>query len=164
MTTRRSILLAGAALAGATTIGIPAAFARKGEFEVMKTPEEWKKILTPEQFRVLRQEGTERAFTSPLDKVYDEGVYHCAGCDNPLYSSETKYDSTTGWPSFWAPLEGKVATSTDYKLFYPRTEVHCARCGGHLGHIFKDGPKPTGERHCLNGVSLTFKPADKTSG
>ncbi len=161
MTTRRSILLAGAALTA--TAAMPA-FARKGEFEVTKTPEEWKAILTPAQYRVLREEGTERPFSSPLDKNYADGIYHCAGCDNPLYSSETKYDSTTGWPSFWEPLEGKIGTSTDYKLFYPRTEVHCARCGGHLGHVFKDGPKPTGERHCLNGVSLTFKPTDKTTG
>ena len=164
MTTRRSILLAGAAFAGATAAGMTAALARKGEFEVTKTPAEWKKILTPEQYRVLRQEGTERAFTSPLDKNYAPGIYHCAGCDSALYSSETKYDSRTGWPSFWAPLEDAVATSTDYKLIYPRTEVHCATCGGHLGHVFKDGPKPTGERHCLNGVALTFKPADKTAG
>ena len=165
MTTRRSILLAGAAIVGATAIGVTAALARKGEFEVMKTPEEWKAILTKQEYYVLREEGTERAFTSPLDKNYEDGMYHCAGCDQAVYSSETKYDSGTGWPSFWAPVnEDVVGTSTDYKLLYPRTEVHCASCGGHLGHVFNDGPKPTGKRHCLNGVALTFKPAEDTTG
>lgn len=160
MTDRRTLLLSGAALLA--TAG--SAFARSGDFEVEKTPEEWRKILTPEQYRVLREEGTERAFSSPLDKNTAPGIYHCAGCDNPVYTSETKYDSGTGWPSFWAPIEGKVATSVDFKLFYPRTEVHCARCGGHLGHIFKDGPKPTGKRHCLNGVALIFRPKGKPTG
>ena len=165
MTTRRSILLAGAAIVGATAIGVTAALARKGEFEVTKTPEEWKAILTKQEYYVLREEGTERAFTSPLDKNYEDGMYHCAGCDQAVYSSETKYDSGTGWPSFWAPVnEDVVGTSTDYKLLYPRTEVHCASCGGHLGHVFNDGPKPTGKRHCLNGVALTFKPAEDTTG
>lgn len=162
MTDRRTLLLSGAAL---LATAIPAFARNDGTFEIMKTDEEWKEILTPNQYKVLRDHGTERAFTSPLDKNYAEGVYHCAGCDNPLYSSETKYDSKTGWPSFWAPLDdSKIGTSVDYKIFYPRTEVHCARCGGHLGHIFKDGPKPTGERHCLNGIALTFKPADKSAG
>ena len=159
MTDRRTLLLSGAALLA--TAG--SAFARSGGFEVEKTEAEWKKVLTPDQYAVLREEGTERAFTSPLDKNYADGTYHCAGCDNPVYRSETKYDSKTGWPSFWAPIEGKVATSVDFKLFYPRTEVHCARCGGHLGHVFKDGPEPTGKRHCLNGVALTFKPSGKSS-
>lgn len=159
MTDRRTFLLSGAALIATAT---PAFASKDGNFEVVKTPEEWKAILTPNQYNVLREEGTERAFTSPLDKNYAAGTYHCAGCDNPLYSSETKYDSKTGWPSFWQAMEGKVGTSTDYKIFYPRTEVHCARCGGHLGHIFKDGPKPTGERHCLNGIALTFKPSAKS--
>jgi len=162
MTNRRTILLSGAAL---LATAIPA-FARKdGAFEITKTPEEWKKILTPYQYQVLREEGTERAYTSPLNDNKKAGVYHCAGCDLDLYSSETKYDSRTGWPSFWAPIaDSRIGTSTDKKLFYTRTEVHCARCGGHLGHIFDDGPKPTGERHCLNGLALTFKASENTNG
>lgn len=125
-------------------------------FEVTKTEPEWRRLLTPEQFRVLRQHGTEHAWSSPLDKEYGRGSYHCAGCDLPLYAADTKFDSGTGWPSFWAPLEGAVRTSTDRKLFMVRTEVHCRRCGGHLGHVFDDGPKPTGLRHCMNGVALKF--------
>ena len=120
---------------------------------------EWRKRLTPEQFRVLRKEGTEYAFTSPLNNEKRKGVYHCAGCDLPLFNSETKYDSGTGWPSFYDVIPGHIGTKTDYVLFYPRTEYHCARCGGHHGHVFKDGPKPTGLRYCNNGVALTFKPA-----
>ena len=125
-------------------------------FEITKTEPEWRRLLTPEQFRVLRQHGTEHAWSSPLDKEYGRGSYHCAGCDLPLYAADTKFDSGTGWPSFWAPLEGAVRTSTDRKLFMVRTEVHCRRCGGHLGHVFDDGPKPTGLRHCMNGVALKF--------
>ena len=160
---RRFILLSGAALGAVAAFGLRPRDAQsraKGEFEITKTPEEWKEILTPEQFYVLRQHGTERPYTSRLNDVKADGVYHCAGCDNPLYESSTKYDSRTGWPSFWQEIEGKIGTDVDYKLVYPRTEVHCGRCGGHLGHIFDDGPKPTGKRHCLNGVALTFKPSD----
>ena len=120
--------------------------------------EEWRKRLTPEQYAVLRRHGTERAGTSPLDKRYDPGAYLCAGCGQTLFTSETKYDSGSGWPSFWSPVEGAVDTSTDFKLIYPRTEVHCSRCGGHLGHVFDDGPAPTGQRYCMNGVALTFEP------
>ena len=132
-------------------------------FEITKTPEDWKKALTPAQYHVLRDHGTERAGTSPLDKVYDPGVYNCAGCDLPVYSSETKFNSGTGWPSFWKELDNAVGTSIDKSFFSTRTEVHCRRCGGHLGHIFEDGPKPTGLRHCLNGVALKFVPKTKAA-
>ena len=132
------------------------------KFEVSKTEQEWKAILTPEQFNVLRKHGTERAGTSPLDKQYGEGTYQCSGCGQPLFTSDTKYDSGTGWPSFFQPIEGAIETSVDRTLFMTRTEVHCRRCGGHLGHVFADGPKPTGQRYCMNGVSLKFEP--KTEG
>lgn len=128
-------------------------------FEVDKSASEWRKILTPEQFRVLRQHGTERAGSSPLDQQYGPGTYVCAGCDLPLFSSDTKYNSGTGWPSFYAPIERAIATSTDKSFFMTRVEVHCRRCGGHLGHVFLDGPKPTGQRYCMNGVALKFIPA-----
>lgn len=128
-------------------------------FEVTKTEAEWRAILTPEQFNVLRKHGTERAGTSPLDKQYGKGVYHCSGCDLPLFSSDTKFNSGTGWPSFYQSLENAIATSTDRAFFMTRTEVHCRRCGGHLGHVFDDGPAPTGKRYCMNGVSLKFVPA-----
>lgn len=128
------------------------------EFEIQKTEQEWLAELSPEQFKVLRKHGTERAGTSPLDKVYDEGIYECAACGQPLFTSETKFDSGTGWPSFYAPIEGKVDTTTDRSFFMVRTEVHCSRCGGHLGHVFNDGPRPTGQRYCMNGVSLNFVP------
>lgn len=123
------------------------------------TEAEWKARLTPEQFRVLRREGTERAFTSLLNEEKRAGIYHCAGCDLPLFSSDTKYESGTGWPSFWKPLENAMDTKPDNKLWYTRTEYHCRRCGGHQGHVFNDGPRPTGQRWCNNGVALTFKPA-----
>ncbi len=125
--------------------------------KVMKTDDEWKKLLAPDAYRVLRHEDTERAFTSSLHDNKTAGIYYCAGCNLPLFSSEHKYDSGTGWPSFWQPIDPKVIESrTDFKLFVPRTEVHCARCGGHQGHVFKDGPKPTGLRYCINGVALKF--------
>ncbi|MEM8504897.1 MAG: peptide-methionine (R)-S-oxide reductase MsrB [Cyanobacteria bacterium P01_D01_bin.1] len=131
----------------------------EGDFEVVKTEAEWREILTPEAFAVLRQEKTERPFSSPLDKLYAAGTYSCAGCDLPLFSSETKFNSGTGWPSFYAPLENAVATRSDFSFLMERTEVHCRRCGGHLGHVFDDGPAPTGKRYCMNGVSLNFIPA-----
>lgn len=121
------------------------------------TEDDWKRVLSPEQFRVLRKQGTERAGTSPLNGEKRAGVFACAGCGAALYHSETKFESGTGWPSFFAPIDGAVATSTDRSFFMTRTEVHCARCHGHLGHVFPDGPAPTGMRHCLNGVALTFQ-------
>jgi peptide-methionine (R)-S-oxide reductase len=128
------------------------------QFEVNKSEQEWQEILTPEQFRVLRKHGTERAGTSPLDKNYADGIYRCAGCGNPLFKSATKFNSGTGWPSFFQPIEGAVETTTDRSFFMTRIEVHCAKCGGHLGHVFNDGPAPTGQRYCMNGVSLEFEP------
>ncbi|MFN3744339.1 MAG: peptide-methionine (R)-S-oxide reductase MsrB [Hyphomicrobiaceae bacterium] len=129
------------------------------KFEIERTPEEWRKLLTPQQYYVLREHGTERAFTHPYDKLYDAGVYHCAGCDLPLFSSTTKYDSRTGWPSFWKPLDNAIGTKEDRSWFMVRTEVHCRRCGGHLGHVFDDGPPPTRLRYCMNGTAMKFVPA-----
>lgn len=126
-------------------------------FEITRTEEEWRRILAPEQFNVLRHHGTEAPFSSPLDKQFARGTYHCAGCDLALFSSDTKFDSGTGWPSFYAPLENAVGTSVDHSFFMTRTEVHCRRCGGHLGHVFDDGPAPTGKRYCMNGVALKFR-------
>jgi len=128
-------------------------------FEITKPDAEWKRLLTPEQYSILRQHGTERAGTSPLNQEHRRGVYTCAGCELPLFKSETKFDSATGWPSFWTPIERAVGTTVDESFFMRRTEVHCRRCGGHLGHVFDDGPKPTGLRYCINGVALKFVPA-----
>ena len=128
-------------------------------FTVSHTDAEWRKLLTPEQYAVLRQQATETPESSPLDHQFAKGRYDCAGCALPLFSSETKFDSGTGWPSFWKPLDGAVSTAQDSSLMMERTEVHCSRCGGHLGHVFDDGPKPTGLRYCMNGVALSFRPA-----
>jgi len=133
---------------------------KAGEFEITYTAAEWKKILTPAQYAILREEATERKYSSALLNEKRKGTYHCAGCDLDAYPSKTKYDSKTGWPSFWHPLPNAVRTKLDKSLFMTRTEVHCRRCGGHFGHIFDDGPPPTGKRHCLNGLALTFKAAE----
>ena len=151
MLSRRTFLLSTASL-------IALSSARAAEtFEVTKTEAEWRAVLTPEQYAVLREAGTERAGTSPLDAEKREGTFNCAACDLPLYSSAAKYDSGTGWPSFFDVLPGAVGTEEDNTLFTTRTEVHCRRCGGHLGHVFDDGPKPTGKRYCMNGVALVFR-------
>jgi peptide-methionine (R)-S-oxide reductase len=128
-------------------------------FEITLTDAQWRARLTPEQFYVLREHGTERPFTSPLDKEYRKGTFSCAGCDLPLFSSDTKYDSRTGWPSFHSAIPDAVRTRADRSFLMVRTEVHCRRCGGHLGHVFDDGPPPTGKRYCMNGVALKFQPA-----
>ena len=132
-----------------------------GHFEVEKTGEQWRQSLTPEQFRVLREHDTERAGTSPLNFEKRSGTFSCAACGQPLFKSDTKFESGTGWPSFRAPIEGAVATSTDESCGMTRVEVHCARCGGHLGHVFPDGPRPTGQRYCMNGAAMDFNPKDQ---
>ncbi len=152
---RRMMMTSGLA-AAAFGIGTLPMDAASGTFEVTRSDEDWRSRLTPLQYKVMRHEDTERAGSSPLDKNYAAGIYICRGCDLPLYPSKTKFDSGTGWPSFWKPLNGAVGTKPDNTLFSKRTEVHCRRCGSHLGHIFDDGPAPTGKRHCLNGVSLKF--------
>ena len=133
--------------------------AEPGAFPFNKTDEAWRASLTAAQYRVLRGHSTEWAFSSPLDHEQRSGTYVCAGCAHPLFLSETKFDSGTGWPSFWKPLDGAVGTSVDRSWFMVRTEVHCANCGGHLGHLFPDGPKPTGLRYCMNGVAMQFRAA-----
>ena len=132
--------------------------AKDKNFEVSMSDDEWRKKLTPEQFHILRKHGTERAGTSPLDKKYEPGTYYCAGCGAQLFTADTKFNSGSGWPSFYEPMDGAVETDTDRSFFMTRTEVHCQKCGGHLGHVFDDGPQPTGLRYCMNGCSLDFQP------
>jgi peptide-methionine (R)-S-oxide reductase len=160
MLTRRFLLTGMAAGLAAAGSAWRVAAARAAEvFEVAHSDDEWRKILTPDQFAVLRQSATERPFTSPLLNEHRKGLFACAGCDRDLYSSETKFDSGTGWPSFWAPLDKAVGTAEDRSYGMTRNAVHCSRCGGHLGHVFDDGPAPTGLRYCMNGIAMTFKPA-----
>lgn len=158
---RRLLLASAASLATLFALRAPhpAAARPAGKFEIEKTPAEWRKQLTPMQYNILREEGTERPGASPLLKEHRKGTFACAGCELPLFASETKYESHTGWPSFYQPLPDAVGERKDSTLGMVRTEVHCRRCGGHLGHVFDDGPKPTGLRYCMNGYAMTFKPA-----
>jgi peptide-methionine (R)-S-oxide reductase len=159
---RRDVIQAGGVAAALAAIGIYGFGGRRaaGEaFEVTHTEEEWRSLLTPNQYAVLRESATERPYTSPLNDEHREGVFSCAGCDLDMFSSSTKFDSGTGWPSFWQPLPNAVGTERDTSLGMIRTSVHCVRCGGHLGHVFEDGPPPTGLRYCMNGLALKFVPA-----
>ena len=165
--TRRNLLSTAAAALGLGTLS--SVFGRERDalaaeqtetFEITKTDAEWKRTLTPDQYHVLRKHGTERAWSSPLNKEHRKGTFLCAACALPLFSSTTKYESGTGWPSFFAPLDKAIETSVDRTLSEVRTEVHCRRCGGHIGHVFDDGPPPTGKRYCMNGVAMTFSPSN----
>ena len=165
---RRKLLLAGAtaiagtALARTATAAVPELTPDPSIEPIMWSEAKWREELTPEQFDVLRKEATERPFTSPLNDIKEPGTFSCAGCDLPLYKTEWKFKSGTGWPSFWRGIEGHLGTKEDRGFFMVRTEVHCGRCKGHLGHIFEDGPEPTGLRHCINGVAMTFAPQKAT--
>jgi peptide-methionine (R)-S-oxide reductase len=161
MDRRHFLIRAAGAVAGAAALAdVHAAGAAPAPAgKVVKTDAEWRKVLTPEQYYILREEGTERPFSSPLNKEKRKGIFVCAACELPLFESSTKYDSGTGWPSFWESIKGAVETKLDNKLIMPREEYHCARCGGHQGHVFDDGPKPTGLRFCNNGLALKFVPA-----
>ena len=162
---RRILMTTVAGLFGLSAVrwlrGTPAEAGEKAaeKFEITKTEAEWRAQLTPQQYEILRNHGTERPGSSPLLKEHRKGIFACAGCDLPLFSSETKFESGTGWPSFYAPIEGNVGKTEDRTFGMVRTEVHCRRCGGHLGHVFDDGPPPTGLRYCMNGVAMKFQPA-----
>jgi peptide-methionine (R)-S-oxide reductase len=159
MMTRRSVIATNAVGLATWLSSSWSVLAAAEPFTVTHTDEEWRKLLKPDQYAVLRQSGTERPFTSPLLNEHRPGVFACAGCDHSLFSSDTKFESGTGWPSFWAPLnEQAVGTTRDTTLGMIRIAVHCARCGGHLGHVFDDGPKVTGLRYCMNGIAMSFKP------
>ncbi|MGO6993671.1 peptide-methionine (R)-S-oxide reductase MsrB [Rhizobium johnstonii] len=159
MLNRRLLLMGAAFGALAVHLGLAGKAIAAKKFAVTHTYEEWGKLLTPDQYVVLRQAGTEQPFTSALLHEERKGNFACAGCDQDLFSSTTKFDSGTGWPSFWAPLDKAVGTVNDTTFGMARTAVHCSRCGGHLGHVFDDGPKPTGLRYCMNGIAMTFHPA-----
>ena len=160
VTRRRFLAGAGAAtILAATACGGSATAAPAADYEVTHSDAEWKQLLSPAQYDVLRRAGTERPYSSPLNDEHRHGVFGCAGCALDLFSSDTKFDSGTGWPSFWKPLDNAVIERTDDSMFMTRTEVLCRRCGGHLGHVFDDGPQPTGLRYCMNGVAMTFRPA-----
>lgn len=161
MMTRRRLGLGALATALGFTLARRPAGAKEAAktFPLTLTEAEWRKRLSASQFHVLREHGTEAPHSSPLDREKRRGTFHCAGCDEPLFASETKFDSGTGWPSFYKPLDGRIGTSEDRSFFMVRIEVHCANCGGHLGHVFDDGPAPTGLRYCMNGISLNFRPS-----
>jgi peptide-methionine (R)-S-oxide reductase len=156
--TRRTFMLASGTWTAIAVFGAvrPLAAAAAEVFEVTRTEAEWKKLLSPNQYAVLREESTERPYSSPLNDEHRDGKFACVGCGLELFSSKTKFDSKTGWPSFWQPLDRAVGQRKDFTLGMARTEVHCRRCGGHLGHVFEDGPKPTGLRYCMNGVAMRF--------
>lgn len=159
MNRARFLTIAGTAACGsAIAMGLPRA-ARAQHFEVQHSPGEWRRLLGQQRYAIMRENGTERAFSSPLNAETRAGTYACAGCALPLFSSKTKYDAGEGWPSFWQPLPGALATRSDFELVEERTEVHCRRCGSHLGHVFDDGPPPTHLRYCIDGLALRFEPA-----
>ena len=156
---RRELLALLACSAAASAVAFPGTRASaSGQFRITKAPADWRRQLGSERFHILREAGTEYAYSSPLNSEHRAGIFACAGCAQPLFSSSTKFDSHTGWPSFYRPLPRAVVTKTDDSLFMARTEVLCARCGGHLGHVFNDGPRPTGLRYCMNGLAMTFAP------
>lgn len=163
MVKRRELILKGLQIGCLLSLAPNLVRADHGKIQQLKLPDsEWRKRLTPEQYNILREEGTEYPYSSPLNSEKREGTYLCAGCDLPLFESFAKYDSGTGWPSFFQGIQGHLGTKTDFRIIYPRTEYHCIRCGGHQGHVFDDGPKPTGQRWCNNGLALKFQPKEES--